>query len=196
MRIAAILRWFTGRRPDAGRVASLWTVVDGLRVHARVPTRPTTPADAPAVVLVHGLAMSGRYMVPTLLGLAPRYRVYAPGRGGCSDVLRAPVPGRRPGDPGRLRDDRRGVRRDKDTRHLHQAARDEQGRVPRRDLSLRLLGRHGRPRINLPDGLDSGVPARHHPHLGLRDRALRFSARGENGGARPSRSRATSSSRS
>ena len=77
MGIGAILRWFAGWRPDSGRVQSLWTVVGGLRVHARVPTRPA-PADAPAVVLVHGLAMSGRYMVPTLLGLAPRYRVYAP----------------------------------------------------------------------------------------------------------------------
>lgn len=59
------------------RVASMWTVVDGLRMHARVPNHPA-PAGAPAVVLVYGLAMSGRYMVPTLLSLAPWYRVYAP----------------------------------------------------------------------------------------------------------------------
>lgn len=55
----------------------MWTVVGGLRLHARVPAT-SAPAHAPAVVLVHGLAMSGRYMVPTLLRLASRYRVYAP----------------------------------------------------------------------------------------------------------------------
>lgn len=73
VRIRAICQ----RLRTPGRVKDVWTVVDGLRVHARVPER-SAPDDAPAVVLVHGLAMSGRYMVPTLLRLAPWYRVYAP----------------------------------------------------------------------------------------------------------------------
>ena len=56
---------------------SVWTVVDGLRMHARVAQEAAFEGD-PAVVLVHGLVVSGRYMVPTLQRLAPYYRVYAP----------------------------------------------------------------------------------------------------------------------
>ena len=56
---------------------SRWAVVDGLRMHARVPSVPA-PEGAPAVVLVHGLVVSSRYMVPTLSRLAADHRVYAP----------------------------------------------------------------------------------------------------------------------
>lgn len=73
MRTPALLRRLAGGRPD---VASSWTVVDGLRMHARVPAAPA-PVGAPAVVLVHGLGVSGRYMVPTLPGLAPWSRLRA-----------------------------------------------------------------------------------------------------------------------
>lgn len=52
-------------------------MVGGLRMHARVPSTPA-PEEAPAVVLVHGLVVSSRYMVPTLSRLAPHCRVYAP----------------------------------------------------------------------------------------------------------------------
>lgn len=64
----------------AGRdwsVRSRWAIVDGLRMHARVPAHPA-PEGAPAVVLVHGLVVSSRYMVPTLSRLAVDHRVYAP----------------------------------------------------------------------------------------------------------------------
>ena len=60
-----------------GKTESRWTVVDGLRMHARVPAGPM-PEKAPVVVLVHGLIVSSRYMIPTLSNLAPCYRVYAP----------------------------------------------------------------------------------------------------------------------
>ena len=60
-----------------GKTASLWTVVDGLRMHARVPVGPE-PGEGPAVVLVHGLVVSGWYMVPTLVRLPGEFRVYAP----------------------------------------------------------------------------------------------------------------------
>ena len=63
--------------PLIGETKSRWAVVGGLRMHARVPAGPT-PEGAPAVVLVHGLVVSSRYMVPTLLRLAPDHRVYAP----------------------------------------------------------------------------------------------------------------------
>lgn len=58
------------------RTKAEWTVVDGVEIHARVAGDPV--ADGPAVVLVHGLVVSGRYMVPTLKRLAANHRVYAP----------------------------------------------------------------------------------------------------------------------
>ena len=61
----------------AGGLRSLWITVDGRRVHARVSTRPVPPEAVP-VVLVHGLGMSGRYMVPTAEQLAGEFPVYAP----------------------------------------------------------------------------------------------------------------------
>jgi len=52
------------------------TVVDGRRMHARVSGAEA--AGGPPVVLVHGLVVSGRYMVPLLDELARSYAVYAP----------------------------------------------------------------------------------------------------------------------
>jgi 2-hydroxy-6-oxonona-2,4-dienedioate hydrolase len=59
-----------------GGLRSTWTVVDGVRLHARVSVAPAPPG--PPVVLVHGLGVSSRYMIPTAQRLAPDYRVYAP----------------------------------------------------------------------------------------------------------------------
>lgn len=79
-----------------GKAKSRWAVVDGLRMHARVPASPA-PEGAPVVVLVHGLVVSSRYMAPTLSRLAARYRVYAPdlpGFGRSEKPLRAlDIPG-------------------------------------------------------------------------------------------------------
>ena len=52
-----------------------WRMVGGLAVHARVADR--VPAWLPAVVLVHGLGVSSRYMVALARELAPFYRVLA-----------------------------------------------------------------------------------------------------------------------
>ena len=71
------LRHTTGRNSPGGRLESVWSTVDGLRMHARVATA-AAPAGAKAVVLVHGLGVSSRYMIPTAEQLAPHYRVYAP----------------------------------------------------------------------------------------------------------------------
>lgn len=60
-----------------GRIESRWFTVAGWRLHARVSVEPVSP-EAPAIVLVHGLAVSSAYMVPTAVRLAPHYRVYAP----------------------------------------------------------------------------------------------------------------------
>ena len=46
-------------------------------MYARV-SRASVPAGAVDVVLVHGLAVSSAYMVPTALALAHHHRVYAP----------------------------------------------------------------------------------------------------------------------
>jgi 2-hydroxy-6-oxonona-2,4-dienedioate hydrolase len=63
------------RRKNRGPKTTL-TVVNGLRMHARVSEGRT--AGGPPVVLVHGLVVSGRYMVPLLEELARSHTVYAP----------------------------------------------------------------------------------------------------------------------
>jgi 2-hydroxy-6-oxonona-2,4-dienedioate hydrolase len=60
-----------------GRLRGVWRVVDGLRMFARVATRPL-PAELPPVVMVHGLAMSSWYLQPLAQRLAPISRVYVP----------------------------------------------------------------------------------------------------------------------
>lgn len=59
------------------RLASTWTPVRGLRLHAHASTVAPAP-DAPTVVLVHGVAVSSRYLLPLAERLAPRARVYVP----------------------------------------------------------------------------------------------------------------------
>lgn len=59
-----------------GKLESKWTIVNGLSIHARVSVAPV-PVEDSAIVMVHGLVVSSRYMVPTALWLAPYYHVYA-----------------------------------------------------------------------------------------------------------------------
>ena len=66
-----------------------WTRVGGSTVYARV-WGSAGPARPPAV-LVHGLSMSGRYLVPTARRLAADFRVYAPDLPGFG---RSPLPSR------------------------------------------------------------------------------------------------------
>lgn len=56
---------------------SRWTKVSGLRWHFRVCAEESRPASLP-VILIHGLGVSSRYMLPTAERLAPGYSVYAP----------------------------------------------------------------------------------------------------------------------
>lgn len=60
-----------------GTLESRWASVGGLEMHALASVDPV-PAGRPPVVLVHGLVVSSRYMVPTALRLAPHFRVHAP----------------------------------------------------------------------------------------------------------------------
>jgi len=59
-----------------GELRSTWLTIGGVLMHARVSTAAKTPGSP--IVLVHGLGVSSRYMIPTALLLAPDYRVYAP----------------------------------------------------------------------------------------------------------------------
>jgi pimeloyl-ACP methyl ester carboxylesterase len=52
-----------------------WRMVGDLAVHARVADR--VPSWLPAIVLVHGLGVSSRYMAALAHELAPFYRVFA-----------------------------------------------------------------------------------------------------------------------
>ncbi len=59
-----------------GKLESKWTIVNGLSIHTRVSVAPV-PVEDSAIVMVHGLVVSSRYMVPTAIRLAPYYHVYA-----------------------------------------------------------------------------------------------------------------------
>ncbi|MEV4196964.1 alpha/beta fold hydrolase [Micromonospora globbae] len=62
-------------QPAAG-LTSEWRLVDGLRTHTRRSPDPGT--GAPPVVLVHGLAVSHRYLTPLAVALARTHPVYLP----------------------------------------------------------------------------------------------------------------------
>jgi pimeloyl-ACP methyl ester carboxylesterase len=60
---------------DIEQLSSTWTEVGGLRLHARVASG--TPPGLP-IVLVHGLVVSSRYMLPLARLLAEQAPVFAP----------------------------------------------------------------------------------------------------------------------
>jgi 2-hydroxy-6-oxonona-2,4-dienedioate hydrolase len=68
---------------------STWQRVEGRPMYARVWPGPPEGAGLP-IVLVHGLGVSSRYMVPTGLRLARTHRVYAPDLPGCGRSARPP----------------------------------------------------------------------------------------------------------
>ena len=72
-----------------GHLTSVWAPVQGLRVHALVST-DALPLGAPTVVLVHGVAVSRRYLVPLAERLAPYARVYVPDLPGYGESDRPP----------------------------------------------------------------------------------------------------------
>lgn len=81
---AAFLRYATDRERRRllrqGRIRALgteWRTVNGLQMHARVATGGGAPGRVP-VVLVHGMTVSGTYLMPTAERLAPDFDVYVP----------------------------------------------------------------------------------------------------------------------
>lgn len=60
-----------------GQLESRWIRVEGLPVHARV-SADAAPSGSLPVVLVHGIGVASRFMVPVAELLAPYHPVYAP----------------------------------------------------------------------------------------------------------------------
>jgi hypothetical protein len=57
-----------------GRLSSEWIRAEGLLMHARVSVDPTPSSSLP-LVLVHGIGVASRFMVPVAELLAPYHRV-------------------------------------------------------------------------------------------------------------------------
>ena len=76
------LRIYSREKPADSKIAispaikSRWTKTSAGLIHSFI-SLDSSPA-APAVVLVHGLVISSRYMIPTAEQLVPFYRIYAP----------------------------------------------------------------------------------------------------------------------
>lgn len=71
--------------PDRVALQSHWVRLDGLRTHARVSVNRSIPSECPPVVLVHGLVVSSRYMIPLAEVLASEFHIYAPDLPGFGD---------------------------------------------------------------------------------------------------------------
>jgi 2-hydroxy-6-oxonona-2,4-dienedioate hydrolase len=74
MDVTRLLFW---RKKKGTAFTTRWITVNGCRLHMRVSEyEGGTPG--PPMVLVHGLSMSSRYLMPTAERLADRYCVYVP----------------------------------------------------------------------------------------------------------------------
>jgi pimeloyl-ACP methyl ester carboxylesterase len=72
-------------RPEPPPFRDEVILVEGCTVHARVADVPAGAPPRPPLVLVHGLGLSGRYMMPTARRLACRYAVHVPDLPGFGD---------------------------------------------------------------------------------------------------------------
>ncbi len=76
----ALLIWqreMSGQCSNPGPLRSVWTSIEGIRIHCRTSSAPV-PRGRPPVILVHGLGMSSRYMVPLAQCLGQHIQVFAP----------------------------------------------------------------------------------------------------------------------
>lgn len=62
---------------STSRLVSIWTRTEKFTIHAKCSST-LLPADAPTVVMVHGVGVSHRYLMPTAELLAAFCRVWAP----------------------------------------------------------------------------------------------------------------------
>ncbi len=67
----------TAMQKTAGKLESRRITVNGLSLRYRLTVEPE-PASETAIVMVHGLVVSNRYMLPTARCLAEHYRIYVP----------------------------------------------------------------------------------------------------------------------
>jgi 2-hydroxy-6-oxonona-2,4-dienedioate hydrolase len=74
MDVTRLLFW---RRKRVEALQTRWIVINGCRLHTRLQIKVASRARPP-IVLVHGLSMSSRYLMPTAERLAERYCVYVP----------------------------------------------------------------------------------------------------------------------
>jgi 2-hydroxy-6-oxonona-2,4-dienedioate hydrolase len=74
----------------AAELSDLWTRMDGRAMYARVS--PEGGRVSPPIVLVHGLGVSGRYLVPTARELAGEFPVYVPDLPGWGKSEKPPHP--------------------------------------------------------------------------------------------------------
>jgi 2-hydroxy-6-oxonona-2,4-dienedioate hydrolase len=72
------------RASSIGSLWSMWTEWNGLPIHGKV-SGCAHATNANALVLVHGLALSHRYMMPVAAELARDYKVYVPDLPGFGD---------------------------------------------------------------------------------------------------------------
>jgi 2-hydroxy-6-oxonona-2,4-dienedioate hydrolase len=63
-------------RKQSERLESAWTKVGGLGLHSRISVN-SAETNLPPLILVHGLGVSSRYMIPLAERLASHRRVYA-----------------------------------------------------------------------------------------------------------------------
>ena len=66
------------------KIERIWTNLGGLRIHALAARNPSFADKAP-FVLIHGLAISNRYLIPVMQELAKRREVFAPDLPGWGD---------------------------------------------------------------------------------------------------------------
>ena len=66
------------------KIERIWTNVNDLRIHALAAGNPSFAQEAP-FVLIHGLAISNRYLIPVMTELAKRREVFAPDLPGWGD---------------------------------------------------------------------------------------------------------------
>jgi pimeloyl-ACP methyl ester carboxylesterase len=63
-------------RKQSESLKSMWTKVGDLLLHSRVSVNSSN-AFLPPIILIHGLGVSSRYMIPLAEQLAPHFTVYA-----------------------------------------------------------------------------------------------------------------------